>query len=468
MEAARTSALLDHEQSFERLYRQHRADVYRFVLRDTGNREEAEDVTQTAFLNAYNAFIRSGPPEKPKAWLFAIAENVKRRRYRTQSRRPAETPLEYEPAADGADEDIPTAREIGAALAALPFNQRTALALRELGGLSYSEIAEELGLSVAAVQMLIFRARRALRAELEPVTVPGRVLGGLLGFPVPSWLARAVQWLGSLVERGGLLPRAAGVVGAAVVGTSVVAGNEQSHALPDVLTRGEPAQVAERSSSAPAAARTRSQTAQTSVGPISATASGGRRARPSTAAARVRTAPGRAAGRAAPAPAGAQAAPTARGARSGSDSGRASASTSAAAPGQASSLLPKVPGLERPKTPLDQLLPPTLPRLPEAPPLPNVPKLPKLPKVPSVPDLPKAPTLPELPDAPTLPSAPNVPNPQLPSPPVSQPPVPTPPVAPPTVPSPPPVSPPSPPPVSPPPLPPAPSLPPVPPPPKLP
>src|SRR5205807_3782177 len=100
-------------------------------------------------------------------WLIAIAHNVCRQRFRQASRRPEEVALEADPAAIVDEGDTPTAAEIRRALGHLPFNQRSALVLRELEGRSYAEIAGILDLSVSAVETLIFRARRALREQLE-------------------------------------------------------------------------------------------------------------------------------------------------------------------------------------------------------------------------------------------------------------------------------------------------------------
>ena len=78
---------------FEGLYRNHRNEVYRAALRKVGDHHEAEDVTQAAFLDAYRAMLRGSKPDLPRAWLLAIAENVRRRRFRTTLRRPREEPL---------------------------------------------------------------------------------------------------------------------------------------------------------------------------------------------------------------------------------------------------------------------------------------------------------------------------------------------------------------------------------------
>jgi RNA polymerase sigma factor (sigma-70 family) len=200
------------ERVFERLYRRHRRDVYRAVLRDVRNPADAEDVTQTAFLNAYRALRRGDEPERPRAWLLTIAQNVSRRRFRMQAVRPQEVELDPEIAA-APEVDGPTATEIREAIARLRPSHQEVLVLREIGGHSYAEIAEETGLSLAAVETLIFRARRALQDELEArPTARALALGWL-----PELVMRALGWLG----RRGLAAKAAGAAGVAAVATGV-------------------------------------------------------------------------------------------------------------------------------------------------------------------------------------------------------------------------------------------------------
>jgi RNA polymerase sigma factor (sigma-70 family) len=158
---------LSSDRAFERLYRKHAGDVYRYALVVLRNEADAEDVTQTTFLNAYRAMERGERPRQPQNWLIAIAHNVCRQRFRQSQRRPNEVVYEEELAEAVVDEDAIGAEDIRRAIGHLAFNQRSALVMRELEGRSYQEIAEILGVSVSAVETLIFRARRALREQLE-------------------------------------------------------------------------------------------------------------------------------------------------------------------------------------------------------------------------------------------------------------------------------------------------------------
>jgi len=156
------------DRAFERMYQRHVGDVYRYALAVMRNPADAEDVTQTTFLNAYRSFTEKGKrPEKPQNWLIAIAHNVCRQRFRQSARRPFEVAFEDDIGDTIVDDDAPSGDDIRRALSHLAFNQRAALVMRELEGRSYSEIAEILDLSTSAVETLIFRARRALREQLE-------------------------------------------------------------------------------------------------------------------------------------------------------------------------------------------------------------------------------------------------------------------------------------------------------------
>ena len=82
------------EQAFERLYRSHVQDVYRYALMILRNRDDAEDVAQTTFLKAYRAYQRGERPRHPRQWLITIAHNTCGTRIRDARRRPREVALE--------------------------------------------------------------------------------------------------------------------------------------------------------------------------------------------------------------------------------------------------------------------------------------------------------------------------------------------------------------------------------------
>jgi RNA polymerase sigma-70 factor, ECF subfamily len=207
--------------------------VYGAVLRDVRNPDEAEDVTQIAFLNAFRALRRGEEPEKPRAWLVTIARNVVRRRYRALATRPREVLLDPDAAPDLSDLDGPSAGEIAAAIRRLPPNQRAVILLREIQGLTYAEIATELDLSLAAVETLIFRARGNLAGELALADhIPStrqrlaRRLRGLLPLPGLGKLS-----LGFSLGRVGIAAIAGGIAIMAVPVGDVAADPPQPPAV---------------------------------------------------------------------------------------------------------------------------------------------------------------------------------------------------------------------------------------------
>jgi RNA polymerase sigma-70 factor, ECF subfamily len=152
------------------LYRSHGGEVYRYALAVLGNHADAEDITQTTFLNAYRSLEQGVRPRKPANWLLTIASNAIKQRYRHDSARPRQVVLDDRIAdrgSDEADDSGPTVGEILTALSRIPPGQRQAIVLREFEGRSYEEIAEILGVTVSALETLLFRARRSLAEELE-------------------------------------------------------------------------------------------------------------------------------------------------------------------------------------------------------------------------------------------------------------------------------------------------------------
>ncbi len=159
--------------------------VFNLALRFTGDRAEAEDITQESFLRAYSALPRSRAELPFRPWLLQIAVNLCRDWARRK--RPApfsdldaaggdpdgapETALERladpEPLPQDAAETSEQLAELRQAVMALPPAMRIIVTLRYNEGLSYEEIGQLLNMPPATVGTSLLRARRRLRAALE-------------------------------------------------------------------------------------------------------------------------------------------------------------------------------------------------------------------------------------------------------------------------------------------------------------
>src|SRR2546423_9259836 len=104
------------DRGFERPSRRHVADVYHYALAVLRNPTDAEDVTQTTFLNALRAYDRGERPKAAQNWLIAIAHNVCRQRFRQSQRRPREVSFDDDVAGTAVDDDVPSAQDIRHAL----------------------------------------------------------------------------------------------------------------------------------------------------------------------------------------------------------------------------------------------------------------------------------------------------------------------------------------------------------------
>jgi RNA polymerase sigma-70 factor (ECF subfamily) len=145
-----------------------------------GDRDEARDLAQDVFLRVFRTIDGFRGQSSLRTWIYRITVNQARNRHRFWCRRHRadQVSLDAHIASHG---DFPTAtagrpdqllqtKELGArlqqALDGLPFEQRTAIVLREVDGLSYEEIAFSLGIAVGTVKSRLTRARQTLRAEL--------------------------------------------------------------------------------------------------------------------------------------------------------------------------------------------------------------------------------------------------------------------------------------------------------------
>ncbi|HEX2044857.1 MAG TPA: RNA polymerase sigma factor [Gaiellaceae bacterium] len=193
--------------------------IYGYCLYKLGSRDEAEDAAQTTFLHAVRGLQRGVVPVVELNWLLTIARNVCLARYRTRGRRGRlEVLSDPQALAEAAARPDQGDSRVGLeqALARIPEQQRRAILLREWRGLSYREIAAELGVTVPAVETLIFRARRSLAAILADETPQRR--GGLFAVLDLGGLAATLK---SALGGASAAKVAAGV---AAVGAALVAG----------------------------------------------------------------------------------------------------------------------------------------------------------------------------------------------------------------------------------------------------
>jgi RNA polymerase sigma factor (sigma-70 family) len=241
------------------LYEQYANQIFRYCLHQLGSREEAEDAVQSTFLNAFRGLRRGVVPELESAWLFKIAHNVCLSRRRSSWRRGRiESPTDFEvveeltPAPQRRADELIGLQDV---LEQMPESQRRAILLREWQGLSYREIAAELDVSQAAVETLIFRARRALATGLEqPPERPRRRVSRAAD------LGNLLAGLKSLLLGGGAAMKVAATVAVVGAASVAVAGPVAQHRHHTALVQSKPvahARPAPAASvrSAPAAAR---------------------------------------------------------------------------------------------------------------------------------------------------------------------------------------------------------------------
>lgn len=172
------------EGAFRELFEKHSRAIVNFAYNFVGNRSRAEELAQDVFLQVYRAGARYEANARFTTWLYRIATNACLNEVRRPERRYRTRPLEHEPDDPGERAEIslpdPTAlpgesalagRELEArireVLDTLPDNQRAALVLSRVDGLSYREVADALECSESAVKSLVFRATATLRRELE-------------------------------------------------------------------------------------------------------------------------------------------------------------------------------------------------------------------------------------------------------------------------------------------------------------
>jgi len=170
--------------ALEAFVRRFQKDVFNFAMRMSKNRQEAEDLAQETFIRAIGSAKKYYPGAKPTTWLYKIASNLAIDRSRRKLFRKEITESDIHEDAHGdrprheaadektvlSDEQLQrneNADRIRKVILSLPVRQRAALVLLVYEDKSYSEIAGVLGISIGAVETLIFRARSEIREKLK-------------------------------------------------------------------------------------------------------------------------------------------------------------------------------------------------------------------------------------------------------------------------------------------------------------
>ena len=172
--------------AFERLVNERSGDVYALLYRLTADAEEARDLTQETFLRAFQSISRFRGEANLKTWLYRIAINQARNRWRWWRRRRRDATvsldgsdrpdeqartgrLRNETAVDPEQETLAHEREqqLREALLGLRRSYREAVILRDVEGFSYEEIATTLRINIGTVKSRLSRGRLELRKKLE-------------------------------------------------------------------------------------------------------------------------------------------------------------------------------------------------------------------------------------------------------------------------------------------------------------
>jgi RNA polymerase sigma-70 factor (ECF subfamily) len=157
--------------AFDELVRRTHVDTYTLALRLTADEEDARDVVQESYLRAWKGLHRFRGDAQFTTWMYRITANTaytavkRRRRHHTESLEVVDDVIELHPDAqpeESAETQALLARLSGA-LDALPPKLRVLVVLKDVYGLPHEEIAEELGISVAAAKVRLHRGRKKLR-----------------------------------------------------------------------------------------------------------------------------------------------------------------------------------------------------------------------------------------------------------------------------------------------------------------
>jgi RNA polymerase sigma-70 factor, ECF subfamily len=161
------------QEAFENLIRDNQRMIHALCYRLTGSMEDAEDLAQETFVQAYRNLAEFRAEAKVSSWLYRIAVN-RCLNWRKHRQRQDQTHQEWsQQGRDVAHDDTRRAQQIQEALMRLPANQRAAIVLTTYDGLTHAQAAHALGCSETTVSWRLFAARRKLKRLLKHLQSTG-------------------------------------------------------------------------------------------------------------------------------------------------------------------------------------------------------------------------------------------------------------------------------------------------------
>ncbi len=174
-------------QAFDQLVTRYSGDIYGFLFRTIKDPEEAKDITQETFIRAFKAMPKFRGEASVKTWLFRIAINQSRNRFRWWKVRKRDKTLSLDHTVGASERQLgdtiaseslnpedeairkERAMALHTAIAGLPEHYREALVLCDIQGFAYEEIASILEINLGTVKSRISRGRDELRKTLKDI-----------------------------------------------------------------------------------------------------------------------------------------------------------------------------------------------------------------------------------------------------------------------------------------------------------
>jgi len=180
------------ERAFTLIVRTYETPVYNYVLRLVGDRVLAEDLTQEVFLRVFQGLPKFSLRSKFTTWLFQVTKNRVLDELRANERRPRlSVALEDIPPLEVVDaplENVEAMEAVWRSVGELTPDLKMALLLRDVVGLSYTEIADSLEITLATVKWRIYKAREEVQLALarEGITFGDELEVAEAGAPAPA------------------------------------------------------------------------------------------------------------------------------------------------------------------------------------------------------------------------------------------------------------------------------------------